>query len=1368
MRTQLETFQLFVHYLKEVCNGADAYDRDYPLDEVARRFTFYTKNSMYELVCAFIDELGSVYNSISLNATQASRAIVACRDVCGIDLNANHGMGNILDVSAGGSTKYTVDSIIQETGSISYPTTSYTDYGNLRVHWGNITFYNSSAKFIIGCLYTWWIPLSLDMIKQSLALSIDKRLDLVVTFSNDAAGTFIYVGSDFGSNLHDPVTGNIRKSLNLFIPNWLIGLVQTNTYDGIVSYNGSNYLDKIVLFELSKLVCSANVKQYTTESQLRLGWFIEGIASCVTGEADSILPFVNICKNKNSIDKCIFFVGDMYPNNDSNSKYIGFMFFRYLAKKYSNFEFKTTQNSDILCERGEVLNYDELSKKIMQFFIKGNSKASEWELLDDDYNSFYGATIGIPIEHREVDTEFNKHITLIVDSCVLNFYDPLGDGKNRSNITNRLDVVLRNVFPNAQIDVVFNIKNRLQFVYDYITTRDLNTDYLIFNGLEYEYIITQSASVMENLIKAITSYCRGRNIITVAINTSYHANGGTVNLLDYYADLFDYYISLPQELGRKFGSSIFSKIVHSENVLSTVVYDQQYEPVLPARDNANFNYSDDNFGILFKKQYYNLLIRYVMDRVFHKGLFEVYLSFMYQNITNDSYAHWLRDMNDYMSEEYDHSTFDRVVMTKHGSGNRENAFRNTGEFISFGLHTSYDMNLWMCEQGDITCNYEEDKQINDIKLLQAHEFRQGKPTSAIDLPYYPTTGCPWITHSTQDMSNFNISATNKIVYYFVKYDCGGSITIRFHDGRRTQADAWQSIQFGVSNKFRGNLNMYIAGGNQALSPESWTYYEESHHEGLSYDLSIQNIALSNSNILTPTQLHGANMSNARVFSGGKWRDYYKCKQDYKTVRYFSFTKPPPIWGVPLEAPTSYGNTGLNKAFVDTYLVNKEQEDFFKSSVVLNPLYMTSVDTVDDKNSQVIFSHIPYAYSTNSLTFAEGINKIDGGYYLSVCNGWEDRLWWYKWRCGAVYMKPWQNRDVLDEMNLQYGELLQTKMQEKLVLEFNNEKLCDASNYLDIKSEYHRNVFLAIDIEASEPFDTIYFTGYKNLKNNYFTVVYNNKDCIDISKEDSDNDYVKTFNSDGTNKIHIEILFNDDVNSSIQICNYAEQYRNIHRHFIIDNNVTFVYPQDITRDLSLFNGICLTKMVQDPANPLQSYTKLIGMSTYRVTLGDIFLQATGAAPTYLFSHLFRDECSDSFLYVPCSDNYAQSVLLPKAPRFLSFTKVVFGNGLKDNLYIHTPKATTLYFPPTMNIIDFSSFDRNVCEIYMYSNSRLVFYNNAIYTSLQGYDISTFVAMVVSAKYAGLSRVYTIHVRQCVYDYVTIDYPETISVIVPDIV
>lgn len=1347
MSTQLEAFQLLVHYLKEVCSGADACDKNYVLDEVARRFTYYTKNSMRELICGFLDELGA-YTGSSKDAL---------KEVCGIDL-FDDDVGNVLGISVGGSTKYTVDKLIVETGTITYPTTTYTDYGNLRVVWGDISTMSADERYIIGCLYTWWIPLSIKMVERSLGMTLGIEVELVVGFNPTSQELpYFYYWQD--------ATLGTTTYVNLVIPSWLLSKIQKNTYDGIVTYQGNLvYLDRVILSCIASLWFVANTKQLA-----HVDWLCEGIGLCVSGADDCASQLIDICENKHYFNDAFFsydtdHVTSELLQGNLFTDLVGYIFVRYLIKKYSTFNVSTTQNSDILCERGEVLNYDELSKKIMKFFVKGNAKVDEWELLDDSYDSFLGATLGIPLEHREVDTSFTKKITIIADSLVLNYYDNLEDGKNHINLTNRLDLVLKHVFPNATVDVVFNTHNRLQFVYDYITTKDLDTDYLIFNGINYEYLMSSSVNTLSNLIVAITLYCHGKNIITVAIDTPCRLIG-SANVLQECAwctELYDYYISFWQELCRRYGSNVFNEMLDTSKTLSSVSYDSQYNPKFTTRNNSKYSYSSDNYSDMYKKKYYNLLIRYVMDRVFGKGLFEVYFSFVYQNITSGSYAHWLRDMNDYMSEEYDHSTFDRTVMTKHGSGNRENAFRNTGEFIAIGLHTSYDMNLWMCEQGDITCNYEEDKQINDIKLLQAHEFRKGHPTKAIDLPYYPTTGCPWITHSTQDMSNFHISATNKIVYYFTKHSHGGTITVRFHDSQKKENDAWQSVQFGAAYQVKGNLNLYVAGGNQALSPESWTYYKESHHEGLSYDLSIQNIALSNSNALTPTQLHKANMSNYRVFSSGKWRDYYKYSQDYKTLRYFSFRNPPKIWGVPLEEPISYSNVGMNKAFADTYLANY-CEDKYKSSVFLHRLYMNSEESVDDRNPQVSFSAIPYVYSTNSLTLSEGINKIDGEYYLAISNGWEDRLWWYKWYCGAVYMKPWENRDVLDDITPRISELMQKKMQEKLVLDFADEKLCYDTNYVDVKTDYHKNVLLALDIETAESFETLYFTGYKSLKND-LTVIYNNSQYINVSKEDSDNNYVKTFKSDGTNKIHIEILFNDDVINSVQICDYATQYRNIHAEFN-NNNTVLVSPQDFSRDINLFNGVCCMKTIYDSTNK-KTYTKLVAMSRYNVTLGDVFMQATGSGYTYLYSYLYNKDFVESLLYIPHSDNYSYISTQPKSARILEFSKIVFGDGHKDNLCMYTPRAKAVYLPPTMNVIDFGSFDGQTCDVFAYSNLRLVLYDVGIFKCSSGYDVSSLVASTM-LNYSYILTKLKIHVRKTIYDYIAIDYPEYINSFVPDI-
>ena len=201
------------------------------------------------------------------------------------------------------------------------------------------------------------------------------------------------------------------------------------------------------------------------------------------------------------------------------------------------------QNSDILCERGEVADYNELCKKILQFFPKGNAKVAEWELLDNRYDSFFGATFGIPMSVREIDNEFNKRITIIADGLILNYCDILSDDDGyRYNANLRLDLVLKTVFPNAEINVIYSTKNRLQFVYDYITTKALETDYLIFNGVEQEFISSNSLSTVDNLVEAIASYCRGKNITSVCINTPIHREAITYCErvdIEYYK--FDYY-----------------------------------------------------------------------------------------------------------------------------------------------------------------------------------------------------------------------------------------------------------------------------------------------------------------------------------------------------------------------------------------------------------------------------------------------------------------------------------------------------------------------------------------------------------------------------------------------------------------------------------------------------------------------------------------------------------------------------------------------------------------------------------------------------------------------------------------------------------
>ena len=130
----------------------------------------------------------------------------------------------------------------------------------------------------------------------------------------------------------------------------------------------------------------------------------------------------------------------------------------------------------------------------------------------------------------------------------------------------------------------------------------------------------------------------------------------------------------------------------------------------------------------------------------------LYVSLMHRRVDKDTYAHWLRDMEDYGSELYDKTESTKEVsctyITKHGLPNRENMVRNTGYFLSVGTHKLFDPDLWMFEQGGIICSTETDEQINRANLIEIHKIVQEGNKRPVDsfvvAPSYPTTGCPWL------------------------------------------------------------------------------------------------------------------------------------------------------------------------------------------------------------------------------------------------------------------------------------------------------------------------------------------------------------------------------------------------------------------------------------------------------------------------------------------------------------------------------------------------------------------------------------------------------------------------------------------------
>ena len=123
-----------------------------------------------------------------------------------------------------------------------------------------------------------------------------------------------------------------------------------------------------------------------------------------------------------------------------------------------------------------------------------------------------------------------------------------------------------------------------------------------------------------------------------------------------------------------------------------------------------------------------------------------YVSLQHTTVTPTTYSEWILDTPEYYQSELLSARSPTMNISQYfGKNGGLNPFQDTGEFIAIGLHTLYDENLWMCEQGQITCEKEATEQVNRQNLEQVHyQFMEkgGLGESATDYLSFPGVGCP--------------------------------------------------------------------------------------------------------------------------------------------------------------------------------------------------------------------------------------------------------------------------------------------------------------------------------------------------------------------------------------------------------------------------------------------------------------------------------------------------------------------------------------------------------------------------------------------------------------------------------------------------
>ena len=401
-----------------------------------------------------------------------------------------------------------------------------------------------------------------------------------------------------------------------------------------------------------------------------------------------------------------------------------------------------------------------------------------------------------------------------------------------------------------------------------------------------------------------------------------------------------------------------------------------------------------------------------------------YISLQHTNVTPTTYSEWILDTPEYYQSELFGGGSDII---KHFVANgRLNPFQDTGEFIAIGLHTLYDENLWMCEQGQITCEKETTEQVNRQNLENMHYYYlsdagvEGEDAS----PYisFPGAGCPWLTISDKNKKEY-VTHNTPIEYWFTKTDTDATITFTIQ-GLGDKVPRWQSISFGMMKLFKNEnyqFPLYVAGGNQALSQQMyvWVRLHESYPTysiGNGYKLDMSNIALANSNLLYPTKFSGSEVSNFRILApDGEWKDIFAKEQGAKVEPVFVCDGPPPDYAYYLGEPVPYtkGHCGIPFCsefdyMTDTYRV-KERFNKLKSSASINGIVVVMNNNIP-YNAGGVMGIIPNTFYSWSQTLFTGEIIIEGKKWLSVPNGWENRKKYYRTYNGVVNLT--KNDDVL--------------------------------------------------------------------------------------------------------------------------------------------------------------------------------------------------------------------------------------------------------------------------------------------------------------------------------------------------------------------
>lgn len=238
-------------------------------------------------------------------------------DTCNIILD-NVDTGAITGSDAGTSVTKSAESIISESGSVTYPSSNVFTVQGLTVTVPELDTLSDSEKFIVGALYTWWLDESLTLINSSFGMNFTESgttvKEMDVTFYDSEDGRMAVTSYS---------TGQKCTELHLKINMHYYDNIDTSNLNGVGSSQALTYLDRTIAHEMVHVVMAANVDYFNNLSTV----FKEGIAELVHGIDDKRRDKIqDLATSSSSLQSAL--------NGSGTSAYAaGYMALRYLAKQ---------------------------------------------------------------------------------------------------------------------------------------------------------------------------------------------------------------------------------------------------------------------------------------------------------------------------------------------------------------------------------------------------------------------------------------------------------------------------------------------------------------------------------------------------------------------------------------------------------------------------------------------------------------------------------------------------------------------------------------------------------------------------------------------------------------------------------------------------------------------------------------------------------------------------------------------------------------------------------------------------------------------------------------------------------------------------